>query len=124
MGRVSGTWMSRRHLLLWSIVLAVVIATVMQTSTVLGQVATGATLTVLRGTTSVVRSDGSAIQPASTGLTLNSGDRVATVGRASALVTFFDGSEVELGADTTIRIQEMESRAGGQISILLENVLG
>ena len=67
MGLIPTGWWSRRHLLLWVLVLAIVVATVVQTSTVLGQVATGATLTVLRGTISVVRSNGSGVQPASTG---------------------------------------------------------
>ena len=124
MGLAAALRSRARHLLLWTLALTVVVVAVVQTSTVLGQVATGATLTVIRGTTSVVRGDGSAVQPAATGLTLNAGDRIATIGRGSALVTFFDGTEVELGENTTIRIQETESRPGGQITIVLENVLG
>src|SRR4051812_15380763 len=64
--------------------------------------AIGATLTVLRGTTAVQRADRTPLSPATSGLLLNIGDQVATLANASALVTFFDGSEVELGADTTI----------------------
>jgi hypothetical protein len=96
----------------------------MQAGLALGQITFGATLTVLRGTTSVVRSDGSAVQPASSGVTLNAGDRVATVGKSSALVTFFDGSEIELGADTTIAIQDASGEAGGVVTFLIEVVLG
>jgi hypothetical protein len=97
---------------------------VMQAGAVLGQITFGATLTVIRGTVSVVHGDGSAVAPAPSGLTLNNGDRVATIGRASALVTFFDGSEVELGGDTTIAIQDATGGNNGLVSIIIETVLG
>ena len=95
-----------------------------QASVVAGQVAAGATLTVLRGTVSVVHGDGNAISPAGNGLAMGVGDRVATVGSSSALVTFFDGSEVELGGDTTIVLQELTNGPGRQVTISIENVLG
>src|SRR5882724_3269971 len=103
---------------------AIILATAFQTGIVVGQIAAGATLTVLRGTVSVVHSDGSAVSPASSGLTVGIGDHIATVGRSSALVTFFEGSEVELGADTTIVIQELSSGSGDLVTIIIENVLG
>jgi hypothetical protein len=71
----------------------------------------------------VVQANGSAVAPAASGMKLDSGDRVATVGRASALVTFFDGSEVELGADTTIAIQDA-SGSNGLVTIVIENIMG
>jgi hypothetical protein len=110
---------------LFRCVLLVVVAVVLVTraGTVLGQINFGATLTVLRGTVSVVQSNGTAVSPAPSGLKLTAGDRVATVGRASALVTFFDGSEVELGADTTIAIQDATGD-GDLVTIIIENVLG
>jgi len=108
-----------RSLLLF--VAALIIVT--QAGAALGQISFGATLTVLRGTVSVVQSNGTAVAPASSGLKLDAGDRVATVGRASALVTFFDGSEVELGADTTIAIQDA-SGSGGLVTIVIENIMG
>lgn len=102
----------------------VVVGLLWQASGVLGQIAAGATVTVLRGTVSVSRSDGSAVAPAANGLALGVGDTVATVGRSSALVTFFDGSEIELGADTTIMIQNMQASSSGEKTILIKNVLG
>src|SRR4051794_31950450 len=95
---------------------SIVIATAYQTGIVVGQISAGATLTVLRGTVSVVKSDGSALAPAGSGQTLGVGDRIATVGRSSALVTFFEGSEVELGADTTIVIQALGSGANDLVT--------
>jgi hypothetical protein len=108
----------------WVLIVTIVIATAYQASVVAGQVGAGATLTVLRGSVSVVRSDGSAVAPASSGLALDVGDRVATIGASSALVTFFEGSEVELGGDTTIALQELSSGPGNKVSISIENVLG
>jgi len=97
---------------------------VVQTSAALGQISFGATLTVMRGPVSVVRGDGSAVSPAQSGITLEAGDRVATIGKASALVTFFDGSEVELGADTTIAILDASGGNGNFVSIIIETILG
>src|SRR5918993_909009 len=52
-----------------SLLIAVVaIIVVTQAGTVLGQISFGATLTVLRGTVSVVHGDGTAVSPAPSGL--------------------------------------------------------
>ena len=95
-----------------------------QVGAVIGQVSQGATLTVLRGTVAVLRTDGTAISPAGSGLAMGVGDQIATVGRAGALITFFEGSEIELGADTTIALQQLGSGPGSRINIAIENVLG
>ena len=83
----------------------------------------GATLTVLRGGAAVLRSDGTPLSPAASGLTLGVGDQVATLASGSALVTFFDGSEIELGAETTIILREMAQR-GSTTTITVESVIG
>ncbi|MCC7371493.1 MAG: FecR domain-containing protein [Chloroflexi bacterium] len=106
------------------VVTLIVVGLLWQASFALGQVAAGATVTVLRGTVSVSRADGTAVMPASSGLVLGVGDTVATVGRSSALVTFFDGSEIELGADTAIVIQNMQAGSAGEKTILIKNVVG
>jgi hypothetical protein len=82
----------------------------------------GATLTVLSGVVAVLFTNGSTIQPAPSGLTLGVGDRVATVG-GPALVTFFEGSELELGADTTIILREILAN-GTEVHVSVEDVLG
>src|SRR5262245_23001698 len=69
------------------------------------QVSPGATLTVLRGLVAVSRPDGTAVFPAGTGLTLAIGDIVGTLERTSAIITFFSGSEVQLGSNTTMVIR-------------------
>lgn len=50
------------------------------------------------------------------------GDQVATLAGSGALITFFDGSEVELGSDATIIIREL-SRQGTR-AITIESVVG
>jgi hypothetical protein len=95
-----------------------------QVGVVFGQVDEGATLTVLRGTVALTRSDGSALQPATTGTVVHAGDRIATVGPAGALITFFVGAEIEMGADTTIAIQDIRGNSSGVIDVTIENVLG
>ncbi|MFN8522600.1 MAG: Calx-beta domain-containing protein [Chloroflexota bacterium] len=92
--------------------------------TVSGQVTGGATLTVLRGAVAVSHANGAVASPAATGLSLGAGDRVATLARAAALITFFDGSELELESDTTIAIKQASGLGGRRVDITIENVLG
>src|SRR6478735_5728582 len=72
------------------------------------QVGPGASLTVVRGSVAVKRPDGTAIYPAGTGLTLALGDVVGTLERTRAIVTFFSGTEIELGSNTTIVIRRLD----------------
>src|SRR5918912_776291 len=78
----------------------------------------GATMTVLRGEVAVVHPDGSAIQPAPSGTDVFPGDEIRTVGPAGALITFFSGTEIEMGADTSIAVQKV-SRQGDQVEVSL-----
>ncbi|MFN0071404.1 MAG: FecR domain-containing protein [Chloroflexota bacterium] len=87
------------------------------------QVAPGASLTVLRGTTAVLKADGSPLSPAPNGLTLSINDQVSTLSGAGALVTFFDGSEIELGSDAAMIIREM-ARQGAAVNIRIESIVG
>ena len=43
--------------------------------------------------------------------------------RSGALITFFDGSELELGADTSLIVQEM-AQQGSQTTITIQSVFG
>jgi hypothetical protein len=87
------------------------------------QVTTGASLTVLRGIAAVLKADGSPLSPAPNGLSLGVNDQIATLAGSGALVTFFDGSEIELGADATIIIREMSGQ-GATVDIRIESVVG
>ena len=90
---------------------------------VFAQVQDGATMTVLRGQVAVVRGDGSAVQPAPSGTVVRSGDEIRTLDNAGAAITFFAGTEIELGEETTLVI-ERAARDGSRIEISLRQVFG
>ena len=96
----------------------------LQSPTVSSQVGPGASLTVVRGSVAVTRSDGTAIYPAGTGLTLSIGDIVGTLQRTSAYVTFFSGSEVQLGSNTTIVIRRLDRDLLDQANVTVEHLSG
>src|SRR5919112_5586331 len=87
------------------------------------QIQDGATLTVLRGQVAVVHPDGSAVQPAPSGTTVAAGDEIRTLTAAGALITFFAGTEIELG-EQTILVVERVSRQGERVEVSLKQVLG
>ena len=87
------------------------------------QVGQGATMTVLAGQVGVVRPDGSAIQPAPSPSDVFPGDEIRTLTQSGALITFFAGTEVELGADTVLVVQTI-SRPGDRVDITLRQVAG
>jgi hypothetical protein len=89
----------------------------------LAQVGEGATMTVLRGSVAVIRTDGSAIQPAPSGTTVSPGDEIRTLSASGAVITFFTGTEIELG-DQTILVVERVSRQGERIDVSLRQVFG
>ncbi|MGE3269008.1 MAG: hypothetical protein AB7P40_09690 [Chloroflexota bacterium] len=90
----------------------------------LSQVGPGASLTVVRGSVSVTRPDGTAVYPAGTGLTLAIGDIVGTLERTQAIVTFFSGSEIELGSNTTIIIRRLDRDLLDQANVTVEHLSG
>src|SRR6266536_1130213 len=100
------------------------LAAVVPSSLVLCQVGPGASLTVIRGSVAVSRPDGTAIFPAGTGLTLAVGDVVGTIERTRAIVTFFSGSEIELGSNTTIVIRRLDRDLLDDARVTVENLTG
>jgi hypothetical protein len=103
--------------------LVLLIALLVSPALVSAQVQQGATVTVLRGEIAVIRPDGSAVQPAPSGTTVGPGDEIRTIARASALITFFSGTEIELGAETILVVEQL-SRDGNKVDISLKQVLG
>jgi len=87
------------------------------------QVQDGATLTVLRGQVAVVGTDGSAVQPAPSGTVVRSGDEIRTLTKTGAIITFFAGTEIEMGEDTILVVDQV-SKNGTKIDISLKQVLG
>jgi hypothetical protein len=89
----------------------------------LSQLQEGATLTVLRGQVALVRPDGSAVQPAPSGTVVHAGDEIRTLSATGALITFFAGTEIELGADTILVVDRV-SRQGERVDVSLKQVFG
>ncbi|HYU17764.1 MAG TPA: hypothetical protein VEQ11_03635 [Chloroflexota bacterium] len=89
----------------------------------LAQAQEGATMTVLRGEVAVVRGDGSALQPAPSGTVVRPGDEIRTLGPSGALITFFVGTEIEMG-EATVLVVERVSKQGERIDVSLKQVFG
>src|SRR5215203_5113148 len=87
------------------------------------QVQQGATLTILRGQVAVVRADGTAVQPAPSGSTVSVGDEIRTISKSGALITFFSGTEIEMGEETILVVDQL-SKNGDRIDVSLRQVLG
>ena len=87
------------------------------------QIEDQATLTVLRGQVAVVRPNGSALQPAPSGTTVRVGDQIRTLTSTGALITFFTGTEIEMGEDTVLEIERV-SRQGDRVDVSLKQVAG
>jgi hypothetical protein len=102
----------------------VLLGLVLPSAEVFSQIGPGASLTVVRGSVSVTRPDGTAIYPAGTGLTLAIGDIVGTLERTRAIVTFFSGSEVELGSNTTIVIRRLDRDLLDSANVTVEHLTG
>jgi hypothetical protein len=86
------------------------------------QIGAGGTLVVLGGGVTVQPAGGPPVA-GNTGQSLNAGDQVATAANGRALVTFFDGSEVELDSNATLQIAEAVW-AGSQARISLNAIAG
>ena len=99
------------------------LAIVLPPGAAIAQVQQGATLTILRGQVAVIRPNGTAIQPAPSGSTVDAGDEIRTISRSGALITFFSGTEIEMG-EQTILVVEQVSRQGDRIDVSLRQVLG
>ncbi|HET7721631.1 MAG TPA: FecR domain-containing protein, partial [Acidimicrobiales bacterium] len=70
-----------------------------------------ATLTVIAQPVEVQRASGSR-DTASSGSTVNVGDRIFTGEGGAALLTFFQGSQVEIASGSELMVQQMEQRGG------------
>jgi hypothetical protein len=115
--------MARRSLAALALALLPALAPLAPARVAAAQVEEGATMTVLRGQVAVLRPDGTAVQPAPSGTVVRAGDEIRTLSRSGALITFFLGTEIELGEDT-ILVVERVSREGERVDISLKQVFG
>jgi len=63
------------------------------------------------------------VQPAPSGTTVSPGDEIRTLSASGAVITFFTGTEIELGNET-ILVVERVSRQGERIDVSLRQVFG
>ncbi len=80
-------------------------------------------LTILDGTVTVARG-ASDFAPASDGDRLDRGDRLRTLPGGRAVVTFFDGSTIEVEPTTTIEIEAASAGPDGSVTIQILQSLG
>lgn len=80
-------------------------------------------LTIFDGTVTVARG-GADFSPASDGDLLSPGDRVQTLDDSHAVITFFDGSTMEMEPGTTVEIEETSSNADGDITLSVRQRIG
>lgn len=99
------------------------VAQLLASGSALSQAPAGATMTVLRGQVAVIQPDGSAFQPAPSGTIVRAGDEIRTLSTTGALITFFTGTEIELGEETILVVERI-SRQGERVDVSLRQVLG
>ncbi len=87
------------------------------------QVRDGVTVTVLRGSVAVIHADHSGVQPAPSGIMVRPGEEVRTLPDSGATLTFFSGTEVELGEMTTLVVERVRGD-DGRIDVSLRQVFG
>jgi hypothetical protein len=118
-----GKGWGRRRLLIAAVIAALVVVPAALVLT--QQRASGAAtiLSILDGSASVARGT-AAFAPASDGDLVNIGDSVQTAISSHAMVTFFDGSTLEIEPATTVQIEEASSAASGAISIRIAQTVG
>lgn len=118
------TWSRIAARLLLCLVLGVIgIVGGLPTRYVAAQVQQGATLTILRGQIALIRPDGTVLQPARSGESIGVGDEIRTISKAGALVTFFSGTEIEMGEDTVLVVDRISQQAD-KVDISLKQVFG
>ncbi len=102
----------------WLATLVVLIALVLPVldpvgaGTARGQVVSGATLSILSRLVQVAAA-GTSFAPGSEGQSLSVGDRVQTGPQGGALLTYFDGSESWVAADTSTQVEALPTSSSG-----------
>jgi hypothetical protein len=108
---------------LLAFLLAPVLVMVAPTPVSEAQIPEGATMTVLRGQVAVVQPSRDSLKPAPSGTVVRVGSEVHTLDESGALVTFFAGTEIELGENTALVVERV-SQDGGRVDISLKHVFG
>ena len=86
-----------------------------------GQTGTLATVT---GDVQVLRHGAAAWIAATSGMKLGTGDSLKTGSDGYVLITFFDGSVMEVEAESEISVEELSKASGGSTTVRISQVLG
>ena len=81
-------------------------------------------LSSLTGDVQVLRHGVAAWIAAASGMKLGTGDSLKTGGDGYVLITFFDGSVMEVKADSEISVEELSKASGGSTTVRINQVLG
>jgi hypothetical protein len=119
---VVGKGWGRRRLLIAAVIAALVVVPAVLVFAQQRAGASATILSILSGTASVARGT-AAFAAATDGDIVNTGDRVQTAERSYAMVTFFDGSTLEIEPATTVQIEEAAS-VDGAIAIRISQTIG
>lgn len=83
------------------------------------------TISVVSGEVFVMKAGINTWSKASPGMTLEAGDRIKTGSGSNAVITFFEGSTIELAADTEVGVAELGIADGtGSTAIKLRQEIG
>src|SRR5438552_2881 len=120
--RVGKGW-GRRRVLIAAVIAALVVVPAALVISQQRASSASTILSILDGTASVARG-AAAFVSASDGDIVTTGDRVQTADRSHAMVSFFDGSTLEIEPATTVQIEEAQGAASGAIAIRIAQTLG
>ena len=81
-------------------------------------------LSALTGNVTVMWQGTSAWIAATSGMKLGTGDSLKTGGNSSVLITFFDGSVMEVRSDSEISVEELSKASGGATTVHINQVIG
>ena len=82
------------------------------------------TLSSLTGNVTVMRQGTSVWVAATSGMKIGTGYSLKTGGDGYVLITFFDGSVMEVQADTEISVEELSAASGGSTTVHVDQVIG
>jgi hypothetical protein len=115
-----------------NLILAVVLAIVgtilftgiLQPSSTPSPLVTNCTLNIVSGNVEIQKNQTSSWVSGNDGDTLSIGDVLRTAADSNALLTFFEGSTLKIGPESTIEIQQISQSETNQTKIVLKQLVG
>ena len=118
-----GKGWGRRRVLIAAVIAAIIVVPAALVITQQRAASAATILSILDGSASIARGS-AAFAAALDGDLVNAGDLVQTADRSHAVVTFFDGSTLEIEPATTVQIEEAQVAASGAIAIRISQTIG